>query len=215
MRRVCDTETCPQDEKGRMMTRTWHVVTAGAAAILLASCLTAGAQSPQTEPAPSSETAGTIQVTFLYMPPTTIDPTYHTAMWLEDAEGKLVTTLYVSQELSSAEYKMGNVCPDWVKLAKWDEKPKDEIDAVTAPTPNVGSEARTFDLAHYGIKPGEYIFKFQMHVHDDHNVLFRGKVTVGGPDQTPKLEKTEGPGELVSTDQYVREVQVRYLPAAK
>lgn len=187
---------------------------AALAAVLVLGC-TARAQVTPAPPPAAGGTAGTLQVTFLYMPPTTIDPTYHTAMWLEDKEGKLVKTLYVSQELSSAEYKMGNVCPDWVKLAKWETAAKSDVDAVTAPTPNVGSEAKTFDLAQYGIPPGEYQFKFQMHVLEGHNVLFRGTVTIGGPDQTPKLEMTQGPGKVVSTDQYVREVQVRYLPAAK
>lgn len=184
--------------------------------VVLAGVLQLGATChAQTPPPAAGGSAGTIQVTFLFMPPTTIDPTYHTAMWLEDKDGKLVKTLYVSQELSSAEYKMGNVCPDWVKLAKWDTTAKSDVDAVTAPTPNVGSEAKTFDLTQYGVAPGEYQFKFQMHVLEQHNVLFRGTVQVGGPAQTPKLEMTQGPGELVSTDQYVREVQVRYIPATK
>jgi hypothetical protein len=185
------------------------------AAVLTANCLSCALAAQGAPPAPAGAAAGVLYVTFLYMPPTSIDPTYHTAMWLEDAAGKLVTTLYVSQELSATEYKMGNVCPDWVKQAHWDIAPKSEVDAVTAPTPNVGSEARAFDLANLKVPPGEYQFKFQMHVLEDHNVLFRGTVTVGGPDQTPVLEMTQGPGQLVSTDQYVREVQVRYVAAAK
>ncbi len=183
------------------------------AAVLAASCLSACAAHAQNAPPAPAGVAGTLYVTFLFMPPTSIDPTYHTAMWLEDAAGKLVKTLYVSQELSAAEYKMGNVCPDWVKQAHWDTAPKSEVDAVTAPTPNVGSEARAFDLAKLDVPPGVYQFKFQMHVLEDHNVLFRGTVTVGGPDQTPELEMTQGPGQLVSTDQYVREVRVRYVAA--
>lgn len=196
----------------RTSNRKLSVRMVAAVGLLVLGC---SARAQVTPAPPAAETAGTIQVTFLFMPPTTIDPTYHTAMWLEDADGKLVKTLYVSQELSSVEYKMGNVCPDWVKLAKWDERPTAEIDAVTAPTPNVGSEARTFDLAEYGVPPGVYTFKFQMHVLEEHNVLFRGTVTVGGAEQTPTLEMTQGPGEIMSTDQYVREVQLRYLPAAK
>jgi hypothetical protein len=169
----------------------------------------------QSAPQPSAGSAGLLEVTFLYMPPTTIDPTYHTAMWLEDLEGRLVKTLYVSQELSANEYKMGNVCPDWVKKSQWEKAVKSEVDAVTAPTPNVGSEAKVFDLGALGVRPGDYEFKFQMHVLEDHNVLFRAKVTVGGPNQTPALEMTQGPGKLMSTDQYIREVQVRYLAPSK
>lgn len=162
-----------------------------------------------------AEGVGVLEVTFLYMPPTSIDPTYHTAMWLEDPGGRLVKTLYVSQELSSAEYKMGNVCPDWVKLAHWGKTPASEVDAVTAPTPNVGSEAKVFDLAALGVQPGVYHFKFQMHVSEDHNVLFRGTITVGGATASPELEVTHGPGKIVSTDQFVREVQVRYRAPQK
>lgn len=172
------------------------------------------ARAAQAAPPVPAAPAGVLHVTFLYMPPTSIDPTYHTAIWLEDAGGRIVKTLYVSQELSSAEYKMGNACPDWVKKARWDAAPKSEVDAVTAPTPNVGSEAKAFDLGSLGVLPGVYQFMFQMHVGENHNVLFRGALTVGGPDQHPKLEMTQGPGTLVSTDQYVRDVQVRYIAAA-
>ena len=181
-------------------------------ATILAGCVLqpAGADA-RAAPQPAPGSAGTLEVSFLYMPPTTIDPTYHTAMWLEDSQGRLVKTLYVSQELSATEYKMGNVCPDWVKKSQWEKAARSEVDAVTAPTPNVGSEAKVFDLTALGLPAGEYVFMFQMHVLEDHNVLFRGKVTVGGPNQTPALETTQGPGKLVSTDQYVREVQVRYL----
>ncbi len=185
------------------------------AAILAGSVLPLSGARVQAAQQPASGSAGTLEVTFLFMPPTTIDPTYHTAMWLEDRDGRLVKTLYVSQELSATEYKVGNVCPDWVKQAQWDKAARSEVDAVTAPTPNVGSEVKVFDLARLGVPPGEYQFKFQMHVLEDHNVLFRGMVRVGGPNQTPTLEMTQGPGKLVSTDQYVREVQVRYLAPAK
>ncbi len=164
---------------------------------------------------PTRGEVGRLEVTFLYMPPTTIAPTYHTAIWLEDAGGVLVKTLYVSQELSSKEYMMGNVCPDWVKKAQWDKAPKSEVDAVTAPTPNVGSEAKVFDLAQLGVAPGAYQFRFQMHVGEQHNVLYRGTVTVGPSDDSPTLEVTQGPGKLLSPDTYVRDVRVRYLTPGK
>lgn len=159
--------------------------------------------------------AGRLEVSYLYLPPTSIDPTYHTAIWLEDDKGVLISTLYVSQELSAGEYKMGNACPDWVKKAHWDKAPKSEVDAVTAPTPNVGSEAKVFNLADYGIVPGVYQFRFQMHVAEEHNVLYRGTLTVGPADSKLTLEMTQGPGKLMSTDTYVKDVQVRYLAPAK
>lgn len=189
----------------------------GFASLVLGACAleARGGQPAQPAAARAPSGAGRLEVLFLFMPPTTIDPTYHTAMWLEDDTGVLLKTLYVSQELSANEYKMGNVCPDWVKKAQWDKTPKSDVDAVTAPTPNVGSESKVFDLAEYGISPGVYQFRFQMHVGEDHNVLYRGTVTVGPADEVITLEMTQGPGKLLSTDTYVKDVQVRYRAPAK
>lgn len=166
-----------------------------------------------TQPAATTTTPGVIDVRYFYEAPTTIDPTYHTAIWLEDANGKLVKTLYVSQELSDKEYKMGNVCPDWVKQAKWEAAPKNEIAAVTAPTPTVGTGEMSFDLAKLGVAPGTYGFRFQMHVEEEYNVLYRGVITVGGPAAGIALETVGGPGKPSTTDQFVKDVEVRYLAA--
>ena len=168
------------------------------------------------QPAPAPSPAGrpgVLDVRFFYEAPTTIDPTYHTAIWLEDANGKLVKTLYVSQELSDKEYKMGTVCPDWVAQARWEAAPKDEVEAVTAPTPNVGTGEMLFDLAKLGVAPGTYGFRFQMHVEEDYNVLYRGQVTVGGPATAVTLETVSGPGKLSTTSQFIKDVEVRYLAA--
>jgi hypothetical protein len=160
--------------------------------------------------------AGTLEVSFLYMPPSSgIEPTYHTAMWIEDARGKLVKTLYVSQELSAGEYRMGEACPDWVRQAHWEKAPRADVDAVTAPTPSVGSETKTFDLGKLGVPPGVYQFKFQVHISEQHNVLHRGALTVGPEAQTVKLETVVGPGKMSVTDQFVRDVDVRYKAPAR
>jgi hypothetical protein len=155
--------------------------------------------------------AGSLRVTFFYDAPTTVEPTYHTAIWLEDKNGRIVQTLYVSQELSDTAYKLGRVCPDWVKQANWSAAPKSEVAAVTAPTPNVGVGEMTFDLAKLGVAPGTYAFRFQVHISEQYNILYRGQFTTGGPDAVLKLETVYGPGKLETTDQFVRDVEVRYV----
>jgi hypothetical protein len=157
------------------------------------------------------DAAGTLDVRFFFDSPTTVEPTYHTAIWLEDKNGKIVRTLYVSQELSDTAYKVGRACPDWVKQANWSAVPKGDVAAVTAPTPNVGVGELTFDLAKLGIAPGTYGFRFQVHISAEYNVLHRGQVTVGGPATEVKLETVYGPGKLDSTQQFVRDVEVRYV----
>jgi len=166
-------------------------------------------------PPPAPSNAGTLVVRFFYEAPRSVHPTYHTAIWLEDKAGRLVRTLYVSQELSDREYKLGTVCPDWVKQVKWDEAPAEEVAAVTAPTPVVGESELTFDLAKLGVAPGTYGFRFQMHVEEDYNVLYRGEVRVGGPSGDVALETVTGPGKPSTTDQFIRDVTVRYVAAGR
>jgi hypothetical protein len=155
--------------------------------------------------------AGSLAVKFFFDTPTTVEPTYHTAIWLEDKAGKLVKTLFVSTELASKEFKMGNACPDWVKVAHWESVPKNDVEAVTAPTPSVGEAELSFDLAKLKIARGTYGFRFQVHVSEEYNLLYRGEVTVGGPDAVLTLETKLGPGKLDTTDQFVKDVQVRYV----
>ena len=155
--------------------------------------------------------AGTLDVRFFYDAPSTVEPTYHTAIWLEDANGKIVRTLYVSQELSDTGYKLRRACPDWVKQANWSAAPKSDVAAVTAPTPNVGVSEMTFDLTKLGVAPGTYGFRFQVHISEQYNVLHRGQFSAGGPDLAVTLETVYGPGKLESTDQFVRDVEVWYL----
>jgi hypothetical protein len=157
---------------------------------------------------------GTLEVRFLYLPPGSVDPTYHTAIWLEDEDGKLVKTLYVSNELSGTEYKLGTVCPDWVKQAGWAKAPKSLVDAVTGPTPNVGSSSMTFDLASAGIAPGIYRFRMQVHIVDQYNILFQGKLTAGSSGEDVKIETLYQPSKPDIGTDVVRDVRVHYAPAA-
>jgi len=192
--------------------RTVRPVSATVCAGLFLAC----ASLASTQESPPRPRAGTLAVSFLYMPPASgVEPTYHTAIWIEDARGNLVKTLYVSQELSAGEYRMGEACPDWIKQAHWEKAPKAEVDAVTAPTPSVGSETKVFDLAGLGVPPGTYQFKFQVHITEQHNVLHRGTLTVGPESQAVKLEVVVGPGKMSVTDQFVRDVEVRYKAPAR
>jgi hypothetical protein len=154
-------------------------------------------------------------VSFFFSTPTNIEPTYHTAIWLEDKSGKLVKTLYVSQELSDMAYKLGEACPDWIKQAQWEKMPKSDVAAVTAPTPNVGVGELAFDLAKLGIAPGTYGFRFQVHVSEQYNVLHRGELIVNDQPSTLKLDTVVGPGKLATTQEFIKDVQVHYVPVGK
>jgi hypothetical protein len=148
------------------------------------------------------------------MPPSQIEPTYHTAIWLEDQTGMLVKTLFVSHDLSSTEYKMADVCPDWVHQAHWEKAPAPVVDAVTGPTPNVGSGALAFDVAAFDIPAGAYRFKLQVHISETYNVLYSGRLSVGGAANEAALEMLYSPSKPPGGTDFVRDVRVQYTAGA-
>jgi len=164
-------------------------------------------------PAPAAAT-GTVSVSFLYMPPSQIEPTYHTAIWLEDESGRLVKTLFVSQDLSSGEYRMGNACPEWVNQAHWEKTDRSTVDAVTGPTPNVGSGALAFDVAKMNIGAGSYRFKLQVHISERYNVLYTGRLSIGETSNEATLEILYSPAKPPGATEFVRDVRARYVPGS-
>ena len=163
-------------------------------------------------PAVPPAATGTVSVSFLYMPPSQIEPTYHTAIWLEDQNGRLVKTLFVSHDLSSTEYQMGDACPDWVNQAHWEKAEPSLVDAVTGPTPNVGSGALAFDVAALNVAAGTYQFKFQVHISDKYNVLYTGRLSIGAASNEATLEMLYSPSKPPGGTDFVRDVRARYVP---
>lgn len=183
---------------------------------LIALALVAAATRPVVRASADGPPAGKITVYFMYEAPGEVHPTYHTAMWLEDEKGHLAKTLFVTQELSATEYKVGEACPDWVNKAAWEKAPQALVDAVTGPTPDVGSGMREFDLASLGLAPGTYRFNFQVHIIEKHNLLFRGNVVVGGKGGKVEVEALRSPGIPDELGALVRGVQVTHVvPASR
>jgi len=158
--------------------------------------------------------AGTLEVGFNYMPPGEVYPTYDTAIWLEDADGKLVKTLFVSQVLSDEEYKSDDICPDWSKKADWGNADRAYVDAVTEVTPLIGGESHVFDLGALGVAPGTYKFRFEVHLIDEYNVLLQGELSVGDTANDVSLEKVFVPKQREGNQTVVDSIGVRYFPKA-
>ncbi len=176
-------------------------------AVLLAAVLPVAAE--------AADKPGSLEVQFSYLEPGTIDPTYLSAMWLEDESGKIVRTLYVSTELSSNGYRLGTACPDWVKQAGWSKAPSSLVQAVTSPTPNVGSGSMTFDLAELGVAPGKYRFRYQVNIDEKYNLMFQGSLTVGNAEQELKIETLYQPSKPDIGTDVVKDVRANYYPASK
>jgi hypothetical protein len=164
------------------------------------------------DPPPVENAKGKILVSFLYLPPQEVEPTYHTVIWLADQSGKLVRTLFVTQDLSDTEYKLEAACKDWVKQSNWAQADKSLVDAVTGPTPNVGSGALEFPMENMGIAPGVYQLRFEVNVTENYDMTFLAKITVGGAASEGKTEIFYNPSKPPVDVDFVRDVQVQYIP---
>jgi len=168
-----------------------------------------------TSPALAAAPAGRIEVQFQYVGSGSVDPTYHTCICLEDSDGKMVRTLFVSNELSATVHKTGKACPDWVKQADWDKAPRSLVNAVAGPTPNVSSAMMPFDLGQLGIAPGTYRFRFEVNIDDQFNVLAQGDLVVGDFEAEVKIETQYLPSKPPIGTDVVKDVRVHYYPAKK
>ena len=166
-------------------------------------------------PAQSANDAGRIEVQFVYVDPGSIEPTYHTAIWLEDDKGKIARTIFVSTNLSETEYKTGQACPDWVKQSGWETAPRSLINAVTGPTPNVSAGMMPFDLKRLGVVPGKYKFRFEVNITEKCDVLFQGDLVVGDSEQELKIEMAYQPSKPNIATDVVKDVKVHYYPASR
>lgn len=168
---------------------------------------------PAAPPATPENAKGRLLVTFLYLPPSgEVEPTYHTVIWLADQNGKLLRTFYISQELSETEYKLEEACKEWVKQANWASADKSLVDAVTSPTPNVGSGALEFYLDDLKIAPGDYQLRFEVNVAHGYDITFLAKVNVGGAANQAKVEVFYHPEKPSIDIDFVRDIEVQYIP---
>jgi hypothetical protein len=162
-------------------------------------------------PALAAPVAGKLEISYLVS--STVEGSRFTAVWLEDEGGKLVKTLFVSSELAQGAFTVeGEICPDWIKKSHWEKASQAEVDAVSGPTPVVGSGSLSFDLKKLGILPGVYYFFMQVHIHDDYNILFKGKIRAGQEPSEAQAEVFYSPSKPAAAEDLVRDVRARFTP---
>ena len=197
----------------RLSSNLGLVIISSLVIILLSVSLACAGPRVVLDPPPAENAKGKILVTFLYLPPSgEVEPTYHTVIWLADLNGKLVHTFFVSQDLSDTEYKIEEACKEWVKQSNWAQADKSLVDAVTGPTPNVGSGAIEFPLENLGITSGVYQLRFEVNVAQGYDITFLAKIDVGGAASEAKTEILYNPDKPPVDVDFVRDIQVQYIP---
>lgn len=105
------------------------------------------------------------------------------AVWIEDADGHFVRTLYATSFTAKRGYKeREGVLPNWVAVSGIEAIKRADLDAISGATPKPGVLNYVWDLKDANgetVAPGEYRFFVEGSLRWKNRVLYSGAFTVG------------------------------------
>ncbi len=193
-----------------------------ASALLLALAGVALAQAQE-------EPLGRVQVDFTFHRLTKI-ASNQVAVWIEDAQGRCVATVYASRFTAAGGYRRRpGALADWVRASGWATAAKAEVDAVTRPTPKSGPVTVTWnctDRARRPVPAGVYTYRLEGSIFWKNRVVWTGTVRVGpAPGNVGTAPGNVGtapdasaaqpawiPADAAKAGDLVGEVRARFIP---
>ena len=162
------------------------------------------ANTPQPqEMAAGGEAAGTLTVKFDY----THYPTLATgqyAIWIEDADGRLVRTVFVTRFTGRGGYNnRPDCCPTWVSKANPQSHNSDEVDGYTGATPQNGRQQYAWDGKDddgHLVANGTYRVYIEGTLYWSSRVLYQGQFTLGGESAQIALTQENNSDEQTNRD---------------
>ena len=146
-----------------------------AAIVSVVSMITIGAQSQK---APS----GSVEISFSYKKKFGFASNQF-AVWIEDAKGKYVRSLYATSFTADGGYKRRpNSLPLWVKQSNLAGLSKDQIDAISGATPRAGMLTYRWDgtdAKGAAVTAGEYRLILEATLRNENAVIYSVPVKLG------------------------------------
>ncbi|MDR3288110.1 MAG: DUF2271 domain-containing protein, partial [Peptococcaceae bacterium] len=106
------------------------------------------------------------------------------AVWIEDADGKLVKTLCATAFTAKGGYKnRPDSILNWVGKSELSAMPKEQVDAITGATPKSGKLSYVWDLTDSdgdAVPDGNYAFWIEGTLRWKNYAVFSGDIAVGG-----------------------------------
>jgi hypothetical protein len=137
------------------------------------------------------------------------------AVWVTDAEGSYVKTLYATRFTASGGYaKRPQSIPDWVRQSGLAGMGKAQADALTGATPRTGSQTYRWDgtnQAGAAVPPGLYRVFVEASLRNENRVLYSAAVEIGGPGGAAAVQSRYF-GESAKERNMISGVRVTYTP---
>ena len=107
------------------------------------------------------------------------------AVWIEDEAGRYVRTLFVTDYFARRQgWKVRQQSlMNWVKAADVKNMPQEDIDALSSATPKAGKLSVVWDMKDAtgkAVVAGVYVYRIEGCLLQENNVLWTGKIRVGG-----------------------------------
>ena len=114
------------------------------------------------------------------------------AVWIEDADGTLIKTLYATRYTANGGYQdRPDSIPTWVEKSGLAEMAETEIDAIAGATPKAGALAYTWDLTDLDgkiVKPGAYSFFVEGSLRWKNRVMYSATMEIGSVPVTAEAD---------------------------
>lgn len=175
--------------------------------------------SEQSESVPNTEveTGGSLTVQLTFNRASTMASNQY-AVWIENVDGELVKTLYVSAFTGNGGYaRRAESLPTWVSKAAPAEMADPEIDAITSATPQSGVQSHTWDGTDENggqVPAGEYHVYVEGTLYWTSSVLYSGSFEWGGDSESIELVPTYTEAENETNKDMVTQVSAQYSAGA-
>lgn len=137
------------------------------------------------------------------------------AVWIENAQGEVIKTLYVSRFTAEGGYQVRKECvPTWVEHAKVSEIKDEEIDVISGATPRTGQQCYYWDGTDKNgnkVKNGKYIFYVEGTLYWSSRVLFSGTVEMGASTEKKIEVKTSYTENIDTNRDMIQNVAAKYI----
>jgi len=136
------------------------------------------------------------------------------AIWIEDSEGDIVKTLFVTRFTADGGYIPRPSCmPLWVSKAQPDSLQQEGIDAFSGATPASGIQTCLWDLTDADgntVDAGTYILMIEATLYGNSEVIYKTPVAIGFTEWTLHPEPFYTSDDETNKNM-IRSVEVEYL----
>jgi hypothetical protein len=137
------------------------------------------------------------------------------AVWIEDAQGKFIKTLYATNFTAAGGWKRRETSiPLWVKKSNLSGMSKTQVDAITGSTPKAGNQIYRWDGTDSGnkaVSAGDYVIILEATLRNDNQVYYRTPFKLGQGNGTPKVNVEYVGSKAENEKSMIGDVKVRVL----